>query len=494
MEQDLRPQLERIAAAMLIGTDRSLASGGPADLLAHSAMLGAKSLAGHVPIRLAEAEVAKMPTCPPDDRPLVPAGARAMLERLLAVGDDDLIHDWLRGMAGTNLRLSDGMLPWIAEWCLKDSKRMATASEILGERGRWLLKMNPTRRSSGDDAVDSRTPQEIWETGTPSQRAAVLRTFREQDPAAARALVQATWKQENASARKQLIDVFVEGCTMDDEPFLESVLDDKSSAVRESVAFALGRLDGSRLRARFRERLKQCVTVKRDGASVKVEVEFPKTFDPSWERDGVSRIGSFGNPVRPEWLDVFIRRSGFGFWQELLETGPQGVIEALQGEDNSSDVMTSFQFLASESGDYRWARALSAHLRSGDSQAQSDLLGLIAPALRREDREHLILEELHESPKGSEFRMQMARHLEGPWSRALFDAIISHYKPARKSRDEAAAFSFILQQLSLCADPQWLPEIEAFAIQHGPKEHTREINKSLERLRLRAEIKKEFAP
>ena len=128
---------------------------------------------------------------------------------------------------------------------------------ILGVRGRWLAAKNPKWRKYAG-VHESAEPASVWETGTLHERLAALVSLRGTDPGRARELVASTFAADSADQRAKFVGEFARGLSMEDEPFLEAALDDRSKEVRRQAAELLRSLPESRLCLRMIERARAC--------------------------------------------------------------------------------------------------------------------------------------------------------------------------------------------------------------------------------------------
>lgn len=126
---------------------------------------------------------------------------------------------------------------------------------VLGERGRTVVLRNPQWRRAllGDAdvmvasaAIDS---DELWDNGTVSQRAKLLRLERRTDPGVARERLATLIGTGSAKERGTLLELWESAPETDDIPIVEEFIDDRSKGVRETAARILLSLPGSSVRA-----------------------------------------------------------------------------------------------------------------------------------------------------------------------------------------------------------------------------------------------------
>jgi hypothetical protein len=118
----------------------------------------------------------------------------------------------------------------------------------------------------------------------------LLRGLRDTDPDKGRKLVATTIETDPADQRTAYVKAFATGLSMNDEPFLESALDDRSKEVRAAAAELLRALPDSRLALRMLERASALLSWKPTLLGLgkgRLEVETPASCDKAMLRDGV---------------------------------------------------------------------------------------------------------------------------------------------------------------------------------------------------------------
>ena len=113
-------------------------------------------------------------------------------------------------------------------------------------------KLGPTaqhwadRQKSEAETQSYFDPEELdesnWAQATVSRRVAYLEQRRRDDPDGARALVEATWAQEDADARFRLLQGLQTRLSTSDQPFLSTLEKDRAPRVRTLAARFLARL------------------------------------------------------------------------------------------------------------------------------------------------------------------------------------------------------------------------------------------------------------
>lgn len=185
-------------------------------------------------------------------RPLAPEGLRPILEQiLLSRSQEHLLATALGMVAECGWRLPAPLLMRVLnETAYRHEDRDAVlavvderAAAVLRDHPVWGKRVEPLVSlpggGSGDDSV--------WRLGTTAQRLAYFRRLRAQDPAAARALMVASWKKEKAEAREGIVEALATGLGEADLPLLEMAITDRSGGVRQAAAQVLLHLPESGL-------------------------------------------------------------------------------------------------------------------------------------------------------------------------------------------------------------------------------------------------------
>jgi hypothetical protein len=118
-------------------------------------------------------------------------------------------------------------------------------AERLGPKARaWVYRDRPEEEKRGYldfEALDD----ENWREATPAVRQRYIEGRRRQDPAGARALVEAAWSGEDADRRLEMLQALRRGLSSADIPFLRRLAKDRAPRVRELAEQYLSRLSDS---------------------------------------------------------------------------------------------------------------------------------------------------------------------------------------------------------------------------------------------------------
>jgi hypothetical protein len=181
-----------------------------------------------------------------DPRPILPAPARRRLNRLVG-GLKTAVAQHVMWAALTRLnrrglRLHPFDLP-VMEPLLR------TNEAVLGPAEQAFLTLTATPQSDDGEPVESLLYETIsasnWRNFKKPKRLAFLRELRLTDPAAGRALVEASFKEETAVLRAELIAALEAGLSADDREFLEGLEKDRTEKVRFAALRLLCRIPGT---------------------------------------------------------------------------------------------------------------------------------------------------------------------------------------------------------------------------------------------------------
>ncbi|HZQ35799.1 MAG TPA: DUF5691 domain-containing protein [Dehalococcoidia bacterium] len=363
---------DELLSAAIVGIDRRQprlsAAGGPLAALVNgpepatperqalraAAALGLYRLAG----RAAEIAPPWPPPCPAEEAPECSGTAAARLERMLAGEHEALLPEWLRVAGEAGLRAPAWLLPALLDLGANESARREAVAAVAGRRGRWLAERNDAWRW-----LKERDPAEVWRNGSHAERLEALAALRRRDPAAGRALLRQTWAQERVDDRVRLIGALAVGLSVDDEPFLEPALDDRSPVVRYHAADLLAKLPESRFCARMFERARQYLRFD-PGPRASIAVELPETLDAEARRDGLDRatVASVQFGASGDRLHSMIARVPPARWCTLWNAAPDRLIAALRSSEPRSRQLITDAWLAATRGfaDANWAAAFDA--------------------------------------------------------------------------------------------------------------------------------------
>jgi uncharacterized protein DUF5691 len=390
-------------------------------------------------------------------RPPCSAKVAQLLVDLVRAKQTDLGVEAARLLDQAGRRMPHDVLPGLLE--VTDATLRKVLRPILGERGRWLAQFNPdwlwTVSRIDEQTASLSDLDTVWNEGTLATRVAVLTHLHEAQPQRARDWLSQVWPKEKAEPRSQLLAAFGASLIPDDEPFLETILDDRSVVVRTAAARLLARIPGSRLSERMIARADAMLAYEppkagmlsklkalAGGGGGKLVVEPPQEIDAAWERDGIPAKAPQGVGQRAYWLRLVLSIVPLSHWQQRFAVTPDILLVAARATEWWETIIAAWTEAAQTFADAAWRSALwSTWLdlpADGDPKAvmqrqASAALAMLA-AMPRNDAESSILALLKSSsPVGSVIFVDCLRALPKPWG-----AELARYCLTRLRQDAAA--------------------------------------------------------
>jgi hypothetical protein len=305
---------------------------------------------------------ARVQTCDARSLPIAPAetmntpSARAteLIATLFGESGTELLMEALERLSRAGLRLPEALLPVALSQSRGELR--ARIRPVLGERGRWLAAMKPTTSwalsSQHEEAAEVDTIKARWEEATAAERRALLAQARRSYPDLARALLEASFKQEKAEQRVAWLDVIGKDLTAQDEPFLIRGLTDRSAQVRIAAARLLWLLAESDLARTLRNRADDLISVApgsvlgtlksfvgADVARPLIVTLPPEDFDASWESQGIVETPPHGTGRRQWWLAQFIAAVPPDHWARRFQLTPAQVVAAASMHEHAQALL-----------------------------------------------------------------------------------------------------------------------------------------------------------
>ncbi len=426
-----------------------------------------------------------------DSLPACSARAADLLADLLRGNEKPLIAEWLTAAARSGRRAAHRLLPALLDFVRKEKTLRQAAIAVVDQRGRWLMTQNPDWRfTAADDLLD----EALWETGTLEQRTLLLRQVRQTDPTRAHALLQKTAKDDPADQRTEFLKLLQIGLSLADEPFLESMLDDRSKQVRSIAADLLGRLPQSQLVQRMIARATPLMLFKKGLLrGWKLEVTLPSELDKSAVRDSVEKAPPQGTGEKQWWLRQMLSFVPLSTWTNATGAKPTEIIRLCEDSEYAAVLFQAFLTAAERQPEQIWSDALIRHsyVKVGtlpraliDTLAENLFSGLAIDILRdqsvtlRACSDLIINNNAPLSPATAKLWVETVSRLANTTNR--MDHVVLYDLPR-----ECA------MRLPISVRPQiesnWLTEI------HPWPQYRKSVEKLLSVLDIRQQIAKEFA-
>jgi len=399
--------------------------------------------------------------CADDPRPECTARQRDLLALVLGSKDSKLLEEWLTYAVAANRCLPDELLPALCAAKHWQEAPVPAIGMALGPRGQWLTRQNAKWT---DLLQESPAADADWETALPAQRVAILTGIRANDPARARAMLEADWSQFAPKERAALLATFATGLSMVDEPFLEAALDDKRKEVREVAISLLPRLPDSRLSQRNLARLLPLFNFTpaqpmrllppTPARPARLEVTLPEVYDKVMQRDGIEeKAPTYLHFSDKAWqLRQMINLVPPDFWCTRWGTTPEELLELCTDNSWANALRSGWTKATLLHRNPAWAiQILAWKQRNEKVDLDINGLGALLPAAYCEE-EVLALLKRENVDKAMLSVYSLLERCQRPWSPALAHAVLAWIRQftARKTTFERPYWAADIALLDHC--------------------------------------------
>ncbi|MFO0745087.1 MAG: DUF5691 domain-containing protein [Myxococcota bacterium] len=401
--------------------------------------------------RLAGPPPEPLPAAPPETRRAVPPGLAQRVEALL--GDPHLASEVVAALARDGFVLPPHLLSRALPFARAGAGRRPELLAVLGERGRWLADVAAApawvEAYRKDPHVED--PERVFVEGASDARRAALTELRRRDPAAARALLQKTWREDKPDLRLDWLDaVGAHALGPDDVAFLEAIAGhDRSQPVRRRARALLGEIPGTAVQERLRARVAAVCRPGRLDLPTPVGDAPP---DAEWLDDGIAFDGAAALGARAALLAGLAKAAPPALWADASGLGPGPLVDALGASEH---VHAWLLGLASRPLDATWATAV-AHA----------IPGLDWPSALRATRDALAPALLDQVPEPARDRLRARWYQKSPqvpfkdWGPELSRAVLRTVEHLGPYDQPPAALPYELHP-SLLAFALDIPQIRA---------------------------------
>lgn len=296
---------------------------------------------------------------PPETQNYCSPRATQVAKDLLAEDNPNLLAYWLDRCVEKQKLAPPELVPTLLNRAVNHKQLQQNVSIASGKRGQWLSQFNPawTATAPAEDG------EELWLTGTPDQRKLVLKQMRQHDPAKTRQWLEQTWPQETANSKTELLKLLDGTVQPEDEPWLESLLTEKSQKVKDEAQNLLKQLPTSALVNSYIERIKPLIFLKKEKAllgmmtKTQLQIHPPAIPEKGEYAPGIDKLSNNKIYSDSEFvLYQLIQHIPPGFWETHFDTmPPAGILNQFTGKNEKylpAFVMATVQFR-----DTKWAQA-----------------------------------------------------------------------------------------------------------------------------------------
>ncbi|MEM7344605.1 MAG: DUF5691 domain-containing protein [Chloroflexota bacterium] len=329
--------------------------------------------AGYTPQKIAvslstSSQTEALPRCNPQ--------AKKYLVMLLDGYFTEVTAEWLQAIVDQNQRVPEEHLPDLLELGRETPQLRPLIHDAIGQRGIWLAAKNPRWAYAAELTMDV---ENVWYRGLHAERVMMLQKLRQSNPTQARELLAKSWAQESPKDRGIFLNVLTQHLDPEDEPFLETILDDRRKAVRHLAADLLSHLPNSHLVQRMRQRTEPLITLKRGFlASGQIQVTLPDQCEAAMARDGIeesSKQVSMGQ--KGWWLSQMIAAIPPQVWTEKWQKAPSELLKIASKSEAAPTLLLGWAVASRRYKDHSWLEAFAhywlTHIERHELLSEADL-------------------------------------------------------------------------------------------------------------------------
>ncbi len=289
-------------------------------------------------------------TCDLDDLPYCSQVSEQHLGMMLSGEYEAFLPEWLKLLAESKKVVSAKYLPEILKLGIRQHHWRKDILPVLGKRGFWLAAQNPEwNYAVGEDA------DQIWKNGSLEARIKLLKELRKSEPEKGLSQLQNIWSKERAQERSSLLEVLEIGLSVDDEPFLEDALEDRSKLVRDVAAKLLAQIPESKLVQRMIERVRPLLSLDSKG----IEVVLPQKCTLEMTQDGIDESKYI--PSLGEKASLLLQMLSYvppSIWSDDWKKTPIELIRIIENSKWEKLLLEAWTTATVKSKDIAWAEAL----------------------------------------------------------------------------------------------------------------------------------------
>ncbi len=291
----------------------------------------------------------------------------------------------------------------------------------IGPGGKWLLAQHP------DWKTRLATPENLnWETGSKTQRIALLKYFRKNNPAQAVELLQSTWDTEDYRSKAAFLKELETGLSSGDELFLENALHDSRKEVRQVAAVLLAQIPLSAYAERMFQRALDCLFYEKG----KWQVSIPDEPDKAALADGILIIHPDWKGAQSGYLGQVFSKIPPSRWELHFEAEPREVLRLFAKNKWSNTLHKAIAEAAVFHHDEKWmGEMLAFWFENENSPLWNDPVGIqllqLAPAEKTNELSIAYLKERKGLPDENDPVFQLLQHNDAPWQNELTLLIVN---------------------------------------------------------------------
>lgn len=269
-----------------------------------------------------------------------------LVERMLSNEDlRPILFEYIEYSSSLDLVLPPEALPYLFDTYQQDMRQMQLLKETMGQRGEWLARQNPVWA-----VFSQQFDAEIWQYGLPEERLAYFSGLRQNDPEAARTLLEEDWSKESRIFQLQLLDRLRQHISPADTSFLKTCLLHPDQSIRVLAAKLYMQLPGSEFFRKIEEAFQ--IIFQYDGNAFRLN-EQEQLPDLPFLRNNKERTTKKQGGMIVRFL---IRIAPPAFWEKLGDQSSDQAFMALQSASFYPKYREEFAEAIHWHQDIRWMR------------------------------------------------------------------------------------------------------------------------------------------
>jgi hypothetical protein len=272
------------------------------------------------------------------------------LKDILESESNSLLQFWLQLCNEKSRIVTPDLVPALLTIGMQQKKLQNLIVSCCGKRGDWLSRFNPEWNFS-----TAASNEELWLTGSPEQRKAVLEQLRKEDPATARNWIQQTWAQEDAGTKVEWLMLLAINIGEDDIEFLESLAKEKSKKVKEVALWLLKQIPESPVVQQYQQVLQKTITLGKNG----LQIRLPAGLDENlFKTTGLDKLSNNKDFTDEEYIIYqLVQAVPPSFWETRLNSEPDVIIRSMQKDATGKKLLPALVQAVVAFKDQRWATA-----------------------------------------------------------------------------------------------------------------------------------------
>ncbi len=356
-----------------------------------------------------------------ETKPYCSAFAQKMINEILSDEVYSLLALWLQECSAKNEIVQPHIIPVLFYLAKKQKHLQKAILTVSGKRGEWLLPLNEEW-----DFSLIKEDETTWQTGTLEERKIYLQKGRQHDAAKGRELIQEVWTQENANSKAELLKTLSVGLGEEDTEWLESLLTDKSSKVKDEAMKLLKRLPDSSLVQKYWNIVKRSVHIKKEkgllgiGTKTTLDIQLVPDIEESIFKSGIEKISSQKKESDENFiLHQLISSVPPSFFEPHFALTKEAILDLFLQSKKGKPLFSAFGLAAARFKDLDWTKAIIA---KADHQFYPEALELLPDA----EKDAYALRFIGDNNAADIIISHLQTHSQQPWSVALTKEVFRH--------------------------------------------------------------------